>query len=94
MKWHTHSAGQKAGPFSIEELRAKMASGQLTGEIFVWREGFPAWKKLTEVPELSSLLAPAPPVAEAPPDFPSLEATDIRISSWGKRSGSSFEGRA
>jgi hypothetical protein len=74
MKWHTHSAGQKAGPFSIEELRAKMASGQLTGEIFVWREGFPAWKKLTEVPELSSLLAPAPPVAEAPPDFPSLEA--------------------
>jgi hypothetical protein len=70
MKWHTHSAGQKAGPFSIEELGAKIASGQLAGEIFVWREGFPAWKKITEVPELSSILTP-PPVADSPPDFPS-----------------------
>jgi hypothetical protein len=57
MQWYTHAAGQKEGPFSLDEVRAKIASGKLTSQTLVWKAGLPQWQRLTEVPELAALLA-------------------------------------
>jgi hypothetical protein len=79
MKWYIHTAGRKEGPYSIEELRAKISSGQIAGEIFVWKEGFAAWKKLTDVPELAEIQQLAgstpPPITLIETPKPSVVAT-------------------
>jgi hypothetical protein len=53
---------------AVRELVAAYNSGQITGETYVWAEGFADWKPLSDVPELVSALnaAASPPAAAAP----------------------------
>lgn len=58
MKSYYYTDGKtNYGPFTIEELKGK----SLSGEIFVWTDSFPEWKKLKDVPELRHVLGTAPP---------------------------------
>ena len=53
--------GSQLGPFSENDVRAKLASGEFSSSDYGWHEGLTAWSPL------SQLLAAAPPPAPAPP---------------------------
>ncbi len=53
--------GQQAGPFDLQALRAHVASGALTRETLVWRQGMAGWTPAGQVPDLSTLFAASPP---------------------------------
>jgi hypothetical protein len=60
--------GQREGPFSIEEVRARVAQGQARLDDLAWFEGAPGWIPLREVPGLQQpAAAAAPPAVPSPP---------------------------
>ena len=65
VRFHVSKAGQTAGPFGLDALRAQVASGDLTPASFVWNEAQGEWKPAGEVDELSGLFGATPP---PPPD--------------------------
>jgi hypothetical protein len=66
MQWYFSKGGTQMGPVSLDELRAKIASGEVTGADMVWREGFPDWKRIGDVPELGISSAAAQPMTMTP----------------------------
>jgi membrane protease subunit (stomatin/prohibitin family) len=68
--------GQQVGPFGPADLPAQVASGQLTPDTLVWRQGMGAWARAADVPEVNSAFGAAPPplppaAPPAPPAPPS-----------------------
>lgn len=59
--WHVVEAGKATGPFPVDELRARVASGALARESLVWSEGMAAWARAGEVDALKPLFASQPP---------------------------------
>jgi hypothetical protein len=55
---------EQAGPFTESDIRAKLASGELTGDTMVWWDGLPEWTPLSKTP-LMLAAAPAPVSAPA-----------------------------
>ena len=64
--FHVALNGQAAGPFTVDQLRQYVGSGQLTPDSSVWTAGMPNWVAAQTVPALASLFAPPP----APPPLP------------------------
>ena len=60
MQWYYSSNNTQCGPVSNDELRAKLASGEVAGADMVWREGLPDWCPANSLPELA-VAAPGPP---------------------------------
>jgi predicted Zn finger-like uncharacterized protein len=70
-EWYVGINGVPVGPVRLSELRRKAASGLITEESLVWREGFEEWLPLRTFPELVAMLretgtnraslTPAPP---------------------------------
>ncbi len=59
--WYLRTAtGEQLGPASREALEQWKAAGQLSGEAFIWREGWPDWRRASEVPELGMSTVSAP----------------------------------
>src|SRR2546421_12146270 len=70
-------AGEKTGPLSRAELGLEAATGAITGDDYVWKNGMKDWTPGGEVPELAALFAPEPPpppqhvpAKKAPPSGP------------------------
>ena len=63
--------GQQTGPFDLQTLKQQVASGRLTKETLVWKQGMAAWTPAGQVPELATVFAamppPVPPVPPPPP---------------------------
>lgn len=53
--------GQQTGPFDMNALKQKAASGELTKESLVWKNGMAAWSAAGTVVELSSVFGQVPP---------------------------------
>jgi membrane protease subunit (stomatin/prohibitin family) len=53
--------GQQTGPFDMNALKQKAASGELGRETLVWKNGMAAWSAAGEVQELSSVFPQTPP---------------------------------
>ena len=53
--------GQQVGPVPPSELAARVASGELTPQTPVWRQGMAAWTPAGQVPELGPLFSATPP---------------------------------
>jgi membrane protease subunit (stomatin/prohibitin family) len=53
--------GAQSGPHGMGDLSAKVASGQLTAQTLVWKQGMPAWTPAASVAELANLFPAAPP---------------------------------
>lgn len=51
------SETEQGGPYSEDQLRQMVASGQLTGEHYVWKEGMPEWVPFSSI-KLSNPGAP------------------------------------
>ena len=62
MQIHIDRNGQKFGPYSVEEAKSYLASGQLLPDDLAWHDGLPGYVPLAQC--LASLLAA--PVAAAP----------------------------
>lgn len=54
MQWYYAKNGVQMGPIGIDEMKAKLASGEISRADMVWREGMPDWRKAGEVQELAS----------------------------------------
>ena len=65
MDYHLHHQGRELGTASLEDLQARRASGELTGNELVWREGMTEWQALDQV--LGIFTPQAPPQLPASP---------------------------
>ncbi|CAM2870091.1 DUF4339 domain-containing protein [Rariglobus hedericola] len=59
---------EQKGPFSADELRAKMAAAEINGLTLYWQEGMSGWRELREWQEVFSS-APAQAAATTTPTF-------------------------
>jgi len=64
MQWYYSKGAVQLGPVSEAELKAKIASGEITTSDMVWKDGMADWVPLTRVPEL---VVTAPAAVQAPP---------------------------
>lgn len=69
MQWYYAKNGVQLGPIGIDELKSKIASGEVGAGDMVWRDGMPDWRKASEVQELAVVSAAPQPVS--PPQGPS-----------------------
>ncbi|MFC4161102.1 SPFH domain-containing protein [Chitinimonas lacunae] len=53
--------GQQTGPFDLPALQSQIASGQLTRDSLVWKQGMAQWGRAAEVSELAPLFGQQPP---------------------------------
>jgi hypothetical protein len=70
MKWYYAHGGSQKGPINGDELRAKLAAGEVAKTDLVWREGMKDWVPASEVGELSTYAPDGPKpeaVSESPP---------------------------
>ena len=77
--YHVDMGGQPGGPYSVDQIRAGVASGQVTPSTLVWTTGMAGWVAASTVPELAPLFAappPMPPSASPPPPPPPADAPD------------------
>lgn len=88
-KWFVYIGDQHQGPFSLSEIQGKMGQGEVKTDSFVWADGMPDWKAMTDVPEFLPLLSGTSPTVEpiapepqfiAPTLAPVLEATSEAVS--------------
>lgn len=53
--------GKQAGPFTLDVLKQKAATGEITRETLVWRSGMKGWTAAGQVPDLNALFTDVPP---------------------------------
>jgi hypothetical protein len=51
--WYYARGGQQFGPVPAEEVKGKLASGELSPQDLVWRDGMANWQPAATVPELA-----------------------------------------
>ena len=73
MQWFYSKNGTQLGPVEESELRAKLASGEISTADLVWREGMTDWLPAARVAELAALTA----VPAAPPAVPPVSANVV-----------------
>jgi hypothetical protein len=54
--WYAVKKGERVGPFKKEEILGLLLDGTLHERSFVWRPTMPAWKRMGDVPELSTIM--------------------------------------
>jgi membrane protease subunit (stomatin/prohibitin family) len=69
-EWFIGLGGQQVGPLGQAQLAQYVASGQLTRETLVWKQGQPAWAAAGQVAELAGIFAAPPPLPGTPPPLP------------------------
>ncbi len=50
--WRVAVKGEQRGPYTLEQVRAMIAKGQLPADALVWRPGMANWAPWESVPEL------------------------------------------
>jgi len=66
--------GQAGGPYDMGALAQMAASGQLSSQSMVWRQGMADWQSAGSVPELAQLFASAVPPSQPPASPPPMPA--------------------
>ena len=68
-QWFFSKDGYRQGPFTSKQLRAEAATGRLTPDDMVWKEGMAKWAKASKVRGLfaSAVETPAPEPVPAEP---------------------------
>jgi uncharacterized protein (TIGR00266 family) len=73
--WFAAVSGQQQGPFTEDELRAKVVSGEIDRNAHVFKEGMSGWVPITDQAEFSSALPSTPP----PPTGGTAHVIDYEI---------------
>ena len=71
--FHVEQNGQPGGPFTLQQVQAGIANGQVVPTTMVWSQGMAGWAQASTVPALQPFFAappPMPPSASAPPPPP------------------------
>lgn len=79
-QWYYTRSGQQLGPVSETELRALLASGQLTPGEFVFKEGMSDWAPASSIPEFA--IAPVSPSGQPSMGSVYKEAAEIFKVHW------------
>jgi hypothetical protein len=64
-QWHYNDGGQLKGPISLEELKAKVMAGELSGASLVWQVGTKDWSEVRNFPELVEQVQTPPPLPKS-----------------------------
>lgn len=59
--YHVAVNGQQHGPFPMDQMQAKISSGEISKETLVWKPGMAEWVKAESVEELNGFFAQTPP---------------------------------
>jgi hypothetical protein len=75
MNWFYAKNGSQQGPLSTDEIKSRIAMGEIGSDDLAWSEGMSDWMPIQQIPQLK-IEAPAskeapPPVMGAPSQFPS-----------------------
>lgn len=62
MNWYYAKNGAQQGPLPTEELKTRIAMGEVSATDLAWREGMPDWLPVGQIAELKN----QPPAMEAP----------------------------
>jgi len=62
-KWFVYINDHHEGPYSVSEVKDKIASKLVGHESYVWCEGMGDWAVITSIPELAALLSVSASVA-------------------------------
>ncbi len=76
--WFIAIDGNPLGPFTIEQIRNGLASGQYSASTMVWRDGFADWQPAGRVQELTTNTA-----TQAPPPYSGKQAHEIDYTIFG-----------
>lgn len=79
--WYVGKGGQQLGPFTTEDVRAKLASGELTAADVVWKDGMAGWAAISTVADFAGV---APAGAPPPPPPPAVAYGPPQPSAFGK----------
>jgi len=79
MQWYYSKNGVQLGPVGMAELRAKLATGEVSPAELVWRDGMADWVPASQVPELMGQTAPvtAVPGGSSSPYAPPVQVTAV-----------------
>lgn len=78
--FHADAARQQHGPFSIAELREKLARGEIRPDTLVWTSGMADWQALQlAIPAAAPLAGSAPPVVDPLTSQASIMAAGAEI---------------
>ncbi|MBL4889960.1 MAG: MBL fold metallo-hydrolase [Candidatus Lindowbacteria bacterium] len=67
--WYLNTESGSQGPYSADDLSARLSSGEITTEWYIWKEGFADWVTIASVPELLDQ-------PEAIPKLPSVQVLE------------------
>ncbi len=67
MQFYIAVGGQQQGPYTLEQLRQLIASGQVKQDTYVWRQGLNNWVLAKDLPEVAQLFAGSVPPPPPPP---------------------------
>jgi predicted Zn finger-like uncharacterized protein len=79
-EWLVVLGKDQKGPFTIEEIKAKIDSGEVNADTFSWKEGLADWVKISTIEQFTAFFdssessAAAPSAAPAAESAPSAEA--------------------
>ena len=59
--WFVGEGGQQTGPFDIDALTARAATGALRRDSLVWKQGMAAWTAAGQLQELAGIFGAVPP---------------------------------
>ncbi len=99
-QYYYNDNGKQAGPFSLEEIRQKIASGSISPDTMMWKSGMPNWVAMKDIPEFAS--AGGRPVASGgctsptvliSDDFSETEADQTQSFDSGKLKFKALEGK-
>lgn len=65
--FHVDMGGQPGGPFTLQQVQAGIASGQVTAQTNVWTQGMPGWAPAGTVAALQPFFNTPPPMPPSPP---------------------------
>ncbi len=69
MQWYYSKNATQQGPVPLDELRARIASGEVAGSDMAWREGMADWQPVSSIAELA---VPVPGNQSAPDAAPAV----------------------
>jgi hypothetical protein len=64
MNWYYAKNGAQQGPVALEDMKSRIAMGEIAPSDLAWREGMADWMPVSSIAELK--LEPAPPRPEHP----------------------------
>ena len=69
-KWYVGIRGRRQGPFSVEEIKSGLDTGEFDAQTLVFAQGMESWQPLAQVPQLSGLLQDHGSTVGGPPPLP------------------------